>query len=57
MDDLTNWQCPNCGTMNVDCEKETVFPMCEVCGDSFEWLEICPTLLALEAAGDATEIE
>lgn len=31
------WNCPKCGTQNLDLYDETAFPPCEKCGESFEW--------------------
>jgi len=57
------WNCPNCGTENVDVIGETSFPMCEGCIAGVEWGEIfdnipfpecshfCPTIVAF-GAGD-----
>lgn len=37
---LTEWTCPNCGAKNEDDEEVTTLPLCETCGESFDWHQV-----------------
>jgi transcription initiation factor TFIIIB Brf1 subunit/transcription initiation factor TFIIB len=37
---LIEWDCPECGAINVDDDRETAVPMCGDCGVEVGWDEI-----------------
>jgi predicted RNA-binding Zn-ribbon protein involved in translation (DUF1610 family) len=36
------WNCPNCGAVNMDDPAQTAIPMCEACDRDVDWQDIRP---------------
>lgn len=37
MEIISTWDCPNCQFRNVDYPDATSHPLCEQCGETYEW--------------------